>query len=256
VGISLSACLAGTPAAVKSPTTAPLPALVKLADAQPLGDMEDDNMQVTMTDKLSSPQTNDTIYFGEIDEFASDDDQTPIAAVPVIAVHPDAGWKAVSLTGRGIENAGWKYVGAGPGKKEIWGVLDTSAGETRSRFVVAHSTDGGDTFTLRVFLKPCRLAVVSDFAMTRGGHGRVTLSLDTESGKSKPGLYNYDTADDGATWSDVPRFEPDSMIRADEVPDDEQPEPKQVTPKTAFHATKAPDVHPGLRNVVPLRGHR
>jgi hypothetical protein len=238
VAAVLCACIAATP---DNPTTAPTtaPVVIKLSDAKPLGDLEQDTMQVNLTDKLSSPQANDTVYFGEIDQYSEDDDQTPIAVIPIIALHPGEDWKALPLSGRGLQDAGWKYVGSGPGKKEIWGVLDTAAGETRARFVVAHSTDGGDTFSLRVFQKPCKLATVSDFAMTRDGHGRVTVSLDTECGRSKPGLYNFDTTDDGKTWSDVPRFEPDAMIRADEVPDDEQPEPKAGPAKTLFH-------HPGL----------
>jgi hypothetical protein len=235
VGVSLTACIAATGAHhTGSPTTAPVSVIVKLADAQPLGNIEDDNVQVNLTDKLSPPQANDTLYFGEIDDYSPEDDQNPIAAIPIIALHPGQDWKAVSLTGPSLVDAGWKYVGAGPSKKEIWGVLDTSAGDSRSHFVVAHSVDGGSTFSLRIFQKPCKLATVSDFVMTREGRGHVSVSLDTECGKIKPGSYSFDTIDDGKTWSDVPRFEPDAMIRADEVPDDEQPEPKAGASKTMF----------------------
>src|SRR5437763_94350 len=83
--------------------------------------------------------------------------------------------------------------GAGPGPREIWGGLDTVAGSSRPRFALAHSADGGETFELVVFRKPCRLATFFDFAMDREGHGRATLSLDSDCGKYKAGLYHYET---------------------------------------------------------------
>ncbi len=238
VGVLVAAFVAATHAR-HAPTTAPDSSTIKLADAQPLGDLQDPDMVVNLTDKLAAPQTNDTVYFGEIDQYANENDDTPVAAVPVIAVHPGDAWKAVPLAGQGLTNAGWKYVGAGPRPKEVWGVLDTSAGESRSNFAVVHSTDGGTSFVNRVFHKPCKLATVSDFAMTRDGHGRVTVSLDTVCGKNQPGLYNFDTTDGGKTWSDEPRFEPDAMIRAEQVPDDEQPEPKTGASRTSLHSIRS-----------------
>jgi len=209
---------------------------VRLSDAKPMDDLQSDEVQVNLTDKLEPPLVNETVYFGEADQFDSDEDKTPAAAMPLIAIKAGPVWKAVPLTGYGLTDAGWKYVGAGPAPHEVWGVLDTSAGDTRPNFVIAHSTDGAQTFKLQVFRKPCKLATVSDFAMSRSGVGRVTLSLDTDCGSNKAGLYHYATTDHGKTWSKPPKFEPDAMIRSDPVPDEEQPDQADVPSRTLFKA--------------------
>ena len=213
--------------AVKAPpTSAPAsPRIVKVADAIPLNDLLTETREANLTDKLTRPQTTQPTYFGELDTYTDPDDDKPAAAVPIIATHNGGEWFAIPLGGDGLKNAGWRYVGAGPAPREIWGALDTAAGETRARFVLAHSLDGGETFELTAFQKPCKLATVFDFAMIRDGHGRVTLSLDSDCGGFKSGLYHYETTDDGKTWSTEPRYEPDAMIRADPVPDEEQPDP-------------------------------
>jgi hypothetical protein len=209
---------------------------IRLSDAEPMDDLlQSDDVQVSLTDKLDPPDAAKTVYFGEADEFDSDDPNTPVGALPLIAIH-EGTWRAVPLVGTALEDAGWKYVGAGPARNEIWGVLDTSTGDSQPQFVIAHSTDGASTFSLKVMDKPCRLATVSDFAMSRNGHGRVTLSLDTDCGKYKPGLYHYDTSDDGKTWSKNPRYEPDAMIQADTVPDDEQPALSSGFSRAMLHA--------------------
>jgi len=103
------------------------------------------------------------------------------------------------------------------------------------------------TFELTVFTKPCKLATFFDFAMDRDGHGRASVSLDADCGEHKAGLYHYETTDDGKTWSREPRYEPDAMIRADDVPDDEQPDaPPDGARRTSFETSKAPHVHAGL----------
>jgi hypothetical protein len=201
---------------------------IRLSDAKPLDDLEsEDDVQITLTDKLSWPQTTQPVYFGEADLFESGTSDTPIAAQPVIAIHDGNDWKGVPLSGPAVKDANWKYVAAGPGRLEVWGVLDTTVGDSAADFVVAHSTDGAMSFTLKVFHKPCRLAEVYDFAMSRTGHGRVTLSLDADCGSDHAGLYHYDTVDHGKTWSKLPRYESDAMVRADTVPDDEQPTPAE-----------------------------
>lgn len=227
---------------------------IRLADAQPLDDLQSDQVQITLTDRLDSPAVKETIYFGEADEYDSDDASDPVAALPLIATH-DGVWKAVPLVDAALVDAGWKYVGAGPALHEVWGVLDTSAGESRGEFIIAHSTDGGATFALKVFQKPCRLAGVADFAMSRQGHGRVTLWLDIDCGRNKAGLYHYDTADDGKTWSMNPRYEPDAMIRADSVPDDEQPDDAKSPARTILHRGRARvHVAPRMAGSVTARG--
>jgi hypothetical protein len=208
---------------------------IKLSDAIPLEQIESDDVQVTLTDKITSPATLFPIYFGEADTFDSDDPDTAIASIPVIAVCLGSDWKAVPLPGPGLENAGWKYVASGPALHEVWGVLDTAAGDSGPDFVVAHSIDGAMSFTLKTFHKPASLATVADFAISQIGRGRVTLSLDTNCGPNKAGLYHYETNDDGKTWSKIPRYEPDVMIRAATVMDDEQPSPIEKPLRTLFH---------------------
>ncbi len=233
---------------------------IHLSDQKPLEDMQLDNVQITLTDKLTSPAVASTLYFGEADEYENDDSDTPVAAVALIARKVDAAWKAVPVVGEGLEDAGWKYVGAGPARREVWGVLDTSAGESQGQFVIAHSTDAGLTFTLKPVTKPCKLATVADFAMSRDGHGRVTLSLDTDCGSIKAGLFHYVTTDDGKTWSKTPRYESDVMIRAESVPDDEQPDqsiqPAQTLLRPAHAGSGSTDrrrlVHVNRVNIVPL----
>ena len=217
-----AACTAATPSTAPVTTPAP-PMTVRLDSAVPSEQFDGDNIETNLTDKLSTPQAAREMYFGEIDHYADDDADDPSEAVPVLAVRNGDAFKVVPLIGPGLTNAGWKFVGSGPHPHEIWGALDTSAGDSRSNFVLAHSTDGGATFTLQLIHKPCKLMTFFDFAMDRHGHGRATLSLDADCGKHHPGLYNFVTRDDGKTWSAAPTFEADDMNRADTVPDDEQP---------------------------------
>jgi hypothetical protein len=230
---SLVAC--GATAPPHPPTTAPttLPTSISLSEATPLADLVPGNLQANMTDKLSPPQTADrTVYFGEVDQYDGDDeDAKVISSLPILAVKDGDDWRAVPMVGRGLADTGWKYVGAGPRPREVWGVLDTTAGDGDTEFVVAHATDGGNTFALSSFHKPCRQASVYDFAMDRAGNGRITLSLDEAVGRHKPGLYHYETTDGGATWTPKPRFEPDAMVRAESVPDEEQPDTSATTGK-------------------------
>ncbi len=227
-------CAGGSPPA-KTPATKPVDH-VQLSD----------EATTNLTDKLEPPEANQTIYFGELDGYDSDNPDTPTSAMPLIAVH-DEQWKAIPVTGHALTNAGWKYVAAGPSRHEIWGVLDTSAGDSRSEFVLAHSTDGGGSFTLKVIEKPCRLATFADFAMSRDGHGRVTLSLDTDCGQHKSGLYHYDTTNDFKTWPDQPRYEPDAMLQAASVPDDEQPDAASPPSHPVVnHATQKRRIRPAL----------
>lgn len=238
VSIALfTGCAGGSPP-IHQPSTAPV-GRVKLSDVKPLDQLQSDDATANLTDKLETPEANQTIYFGELDDFTSDDPDVPSASLPLIALR-DEHWKALLVTGPGTTDTGWKYVAAGPSRHEIWGVLDTSAGESRDSFVLVHSVDGGDNFTLKVIKKPCKLAIFADFAMSRDGHGRVSLTLDTDCGKFKSGLYHYDTTDDGKTWPDQPRYEPDAMLRAETVPDDEQPD--------ATASASHPVAHRSIRN--------
>ncbi len=215
------------------PSTQPGGHVVKLSDAVPLNTLAINDLEVNLTDKLTPPATTQNIYFGELDDYGNDpDNDEPIAALPIIAVRRDGIWLAVPLAGEGMRDAGWHYVAAGPGAKEIWGAIDTVAGESRSSFVLAHSTDGGETFEMTAFRKPARRAEFFDFAMSADGHGRATVSLDADTSSHKAGLYHYQTNDDGKTWL-APRYEPDAMKRAVPVPDEEQPDEPAGGTKTS-----------------------
>ena len=222
----LAGCLSAKPATTRPAPPTTLPAEVRLADAGALSDLVPGDLQANLTGKLSPPQAADrTVYFGEVDEYdGPDEDAKLTSSLPILAVKDGADWKGVPLVGPGLADAGWKYVGAGPKPREAWGVLDTTVGDGGPTFVVAHSVDGGQTFALSSFRKPCPQATVYDFAMDRTGRGRVTLSLDETVGRHKPGLYSYETADGGRTWAAKPQYEPDAMVRAETVPDDEQPD--------------------------------
>lgn len=253
--LAIAVCFVTRATAVAAqPTTAPAWRVVNLADAVPLTDLTVDGREAGFTDKLSRPQAGQTICFGELNTYEHEDDHEPVTAVPIIATRrADGAWVALPLVGEGLKDAGWNYVGAGPAPREIWGGLDTVAGERRDKFVLAHSVDGGAAFALSVFNKPCRLASFFDFAMSRDGRGRATLSLDTDVGECKAGLYHYETIDGGKTWSVEPRHEADAMIRADEVPDSEQPDaPLEGAKRTSAERRRdglnaAPVVHAGLR---------
>jgi hypothetical protein len=229
-----------------APTTGPT---IRLADAVPLVKLLTEDWQANLTDKLDAPQVNQALYFGELDAYTDPDADTstdaPDDAIPILAIKTDESWKAIPLVSVSLRQAGWKYVAAGPAPGEVWGALDTVAGDSRPRFVLAHSTDGGASFTLTPFTKPCKLAQFFDFAMSRDGHGRATVSLDTDCGPHQAGLYHYQTSNDGKTWS-PPTFEPDVMLRSDPVPDDEQPDAPEPGHKTSV---------PQLRKMTPRRVH-
>jgi hypothetical protein len=219
------------------PATEPVGDVVKLSDAVALSQLAVDELEANFTDKLTPPAAEETIYFGELDQFGNDpDNDEPIAALPIIAVRKGGSWMAVPLTSEGMRDAGWRYVGAGPGAKEIWGAIDTVAGDSRANFVLAHSSDGGATFVMTVFRKPTRRAEFFDFAMDRDGHGRVTISLDSDVGSHKAGRYHYQTSDDGKTWS-APQYEPNAMKRAEPVPDEEQPDEGGGGTKTSMEVS-------------------
>jgi hypothetical protein len=221
--ILLLGCASAAPPADAPATTRPADT-VSLDQAKPLATFETDGQETAFTDKLRPPLASQTLYFGEVDSFDGPDSADPSATVPVIAVKDDDGFKAVAVPLKSAANTAWKYVAAGPAAGSIWGCLDTATGESGKSVIVAHSTDGGATFSFMTFKKPCKMAVFYDFGMTRDGHGRVTIALDTDCGKHKAGLYHYETTDAGVTWPAEPRFEPDAMIHSETVPEDEQPD--------------------------------
>ena len=258
-GATLVACVAARRAGV-GPSTAPttLPGPLQLGDAKPLADLLPGDLQANMTDKLSPPQTAaQVVYFGEVDAYdGPGEDAKVISALPILATKDGDAWRAVPVVGPGLADTDWRYVGSGPAAREVWGVLDTAVGDGGPDFTLAHSTDGGATFQLAALHKPCPQASVFDFAMNRDGRGRVTLALDETVGRARPGLYHYETDDDGRTWSARPRFEPDGMTRADSVPDDEQPDVGTDGHKPAKTAWRAPRRRPIILTVASPAARR
>src|SRR5256885_1360883 len=163
------------------------------------------------------------IYFGTLNTYDNDDQAT--SSVPIIAKREGDNWRAIAIRDARLKNAAWSYVGGGPNRGEIWGVLDASLDDDQPDLLLAHSTDGGATFVLSALGKPDAAAEYDSFCIGPGGSGRVTLYRypdPEEKNASKPGFYHYRTNDGGKTWS-KPEFEPDVMWPARDVPDDDQP---------------------------------
>jgi len=228
-----------SPAALAAaPTTQPV--IIKLADAVALPKLLSSGREATMTDKLNPPRG--PLYFGELDLY-DDTDEDPVNTVPIIATKNQDAWSALPLAADGLPNPGWKFVGAGPTKKEIWAGLDTVIGDPGPVFLLAHSMDGGETFSLQSIKKPVTRCEFFDFAMNADGHGRATVSLDKATNGKGPGLYHFDTTDGGKSWN-AARYEPDAIERADPVPDDEQPDNAATGSRTSWrgHSNNSSDL--------------
>jgi hypothetical protein len=163
------------------------------------------------------------IYFGTLNTY--DNDDQPTMSVPIIAKREGDNWRAVAIRDARLKDAAWSYVGGGPNRGEIWGVLDASLDADQADLLLAHSSDGGKTFELSALRKPDPAADYDSFCIGPDGKGRVTLYRfpdPEDESASKPGFYHYRTTDGGKTWSS-PEFEPDVMWPARDVPDDDQP---------------------------------
>ncbi len=64
------------------------------------------------------------VYFGTIDTFDNDDKQ--IASLPIIARKNGDTWRALAIRDPRLKEAAWSYVGGGPNRGEVWGVLDAA----------------------------------------------------------------------------------------------------------------------------------
>ena len=170
------------------------------------------------------------VYFGTIDTFDNDDKQ--IASLPIIARKNGDTWRALAIRDPRLKEAAWSYVGGGPNRGEVWGVLDAALDDDQPDLMVAHSVDGGATFALVALHKPDDGAAFDSFCIGPDRKGRITLYLppDPDAKHSKPGFYHFRTADGGKTWSD-PEYEPDVMWPAHDVPDEDQPSGDATPPR-------------------------
>jgi hypothetical protein len=170
------------------------------------------------------------IYFGTINTFDNDEKQT--SSLPIIARKNGENWKALPIRDPRLKDAAWSYVGGGPHRGELWGVLDSSLDEDQPELLLAHSMDGGAKFVLSTLKKPDPKADFDSFCIGPDGKGRVTVYLapDPDNEKSKPGYYHFRTSDGGKTWA-KPEYESDVMWPARDVPDEDQPATSQAPPR-------------------------
>jgi len=204
------------------PTTKPADGgkTLKLSDAVDLNSLVKEG-EANLSHQLNLSRGG-RIYFGTIDTYDNDDKQ--IASLPIIAKKNGDSWKALPIRDDRLKDAAWSYVGGGPMRGELWGVLDAGLDEDQADLLLAHSIDGGATFTLAALRKPDPAADFDSFCIGPDKKGRVTLYLapDPNAKKMTAGYYHFRSTDGGATWS-KPEYEPDVMWPAKDVPDDDQP---------------------------------
>lgn len=191
---------------------------LKLSTAVPIPKLRKEAEQLDYAYKVDAPSAKRLLYFGHLTN--SDE-----LSLPVIIVATGGRLKAVPVeTHFGADL--WQRVILGPNPLEIFGILDQPDDDRIDTLTIAHSTDGGDTWAITTLRKPSNEASFYDFAMSRDGHGRLSVQVDESTdppNRIKPGLYHYRTTDGGKTWT-AADFEPDQTKPADEVPEDEQPE--------------------------------
>lgn len=206
-----------------APTTQPSKLqTLRLSDAVDLDTLTKD-VEVNLTHQLNLSHGGH-IYFGELDTY--DDDNNVTASVPILAKKLHGNWKALPINDSRLMNANWAYVGAGPNRGEVWGVLDASLDDNQPDLLIAHSTDGGATFDLTPLPKPDEVASFDSFCIGPDGKGRITvyISADDDAKNAKPGYYSFRTTDGGKSWSPATDYEPDAMTPAKDVPDEDQPD--------------------------------
>lgn len=205
------------------PTTQPANVQsLRLSDAVDLEQLTKES-KANLTQQLNLSRGGH-IYFGELDTY--DDDDNVTSSVPILAKRVHGNWKALPIIDPRLKNANWAYVGAGPHHGEVWGVLDASLDDNQPDLVLAHSTDGGATYSLSSLHKPDEVASFDSFCIGPDDQGRITVYVDAgdDAQHAKPGYYTYRTNDGGKSWSTKPDYEPDAMTPAKDVPDEDQPD--------------------------------
>jgi len=210
--------------------------VVRMSNSVDLAKLLRADEQVNLTHKLNLLHGEGLIYFGELDTF--DDDDLLVTAAPIIARKSGGGWVGIRIADPRLKDASWAYVGAGPNRGEIWGILDQVpdiVDEVQSDLIIAHSTDGGETFALTQIRKPDDLATFDSICIGPGGHGRLSMYLSTEEESTEhPGFYHFLTSDSGRTWVATPKYEPDALSAAQGVTEDEQPDIKSPVQTASF----------------------
>jgi hypothetical protein len=230
VGFTIAAslvCLVGCASQTEPAATTSLKTL-RLSDAADLQRVMRADEETNLAYKLQFARDQGSIYFGELNTF--DDNDQPMTSAPIIAEKVGQKWRAIRIDDSRLKNAAWMLVAAGPGRSEIWGVLDQSvddSDELQSDILVAHSTDAGETFSLLALRKPDAAAAFDSLCVAPDGHGRLTvyLAAGDASSQVRAGYYSFTTTDKGRSWTRG-RFEPDALVTAKMVSDDEQPDVK------------------------------
>ncbi len=204
-------------------TTRPVEGPIRRTASVVAESLIDHDHELTFTDKITR-SSSVTIYFGQLDLIDHEDaDEEKVAnTAPIVAWKEGSDVRAVKLDDDRLVGAAWSYVGSGPGREEIWGVLDASLDDTQPGVVFAHSLDGGETWLLTSIEKPDRRAKFDSICLGPDGKGRLTvyLSAPAKSRRARQaGYYHFRTIDGGKTWS-APEHEIDALHQSETVDPD------------------------------------
>jgi hypothetical protein len=204
---------------------------IRMSSALDYAKLRTDDGDVQLGTKLQLAKGG-TIYFGAINTY--DEDENVNSSIPIIARLNDGKWKMLRIDDKRLHDADWSYVAAGPHRGEIWGMLDRALDAKQPDLLIAHSIDGGATFSQTALHKPNAVADFDSFCLGPDGNGRLTLyASGADESVDRPGFYHYRTTDGGRTWSG-PSYEPDAMSPGEDVPDEEQPDSKSKSVKPAI----------------------
>jgi hypothetical protein len=230
----------------EQPTTteigAPYPGIIiQMAAAKPINTATDAVPTLNLQNLVTI--SGQSVYFGQLETY--DNDGEVDGSIPVLARRSGQDVLGIKVQSDTKANESWAYVGAGPTKNEIWGIIDANLDDATADLLLVHSGDGGKSFAVQRLHKPHPAAQFDSFSMSREGVGRVSVYLArADAGARGAGYYHYRTKDGGRTWSSA-QYEHDSMLPAQDVPDEDEPSHLQ----RAAYREKTP--HP-----IPLPEYR
>jgi hypothetical protein len=201
-------------------TTQPYPgAVIRMTDAKPMNTAGDAVPTLNLQNQITV--SGQSVYFGQLETYDSDGEVN--GSIPVLARRDGQDVFGVKVQSDPKANECWAYVGAGPTKSEMWGIVDANLDDVTEDLLLVHSGDGGRSFAIQRLHKPHPAAEFDSFSMSREGLGRVSVYLArADSGPRGAGYYHYRTKDGGRTWS-AAQYEHDSMLPAQDVPEDDEP---------------------------------
>jgi hypothetical protein len=201
-------------------TTGPYPGtVIQMAGTKPINTASDAVPSLNLQNLVTI--SGQTVYFGQLETY--DDDGEVNGSIPVLARRSGQDVFGVKVQSDAKANESWAYVGAGPTKNEIWGIVDANLDDVTADLLLVHSGDGGRSFAVQRMHKPHPAAQFDSFSMSHEGVGRVSVYLArADAGPRGAGYYHYRTKDGGRTWSSA-QYEHDSMLPAQDVPDEDEP---------------------------------